>query len=388
MLRTKLVPAILLLSVLTFSTGCESYAQKKQAATLRWAKATATAKLPAARGQLENGRIDEAEKTIIECLEVNPDLAEAHLLMAKIHLARANLIQASDSLNKAVELDGTLHSAWYLLAVIAQQNAKPQKAIEYYNLAMSLDLDNTDYIIAVSEAYAAQGRYEDALNLLEFKTRLLPNQLRLKIASADVLSRLGKNEQAIILYKQALLLKPGNRDITEALAYCYIMIKQWDNAAKMFEDLIDNTEDARKTDYLQLLAMCCMNAGDYGKAVTYYDRLSIDRRDDPKLWLKMARAAIGVGASKRAYACAARALALRPAWPDAVAVKACAQYLNADYTAAVKTFKRITSDKKIGAFAWTMTARCYKQLGQTARAKKAYDKAARLDPDSELLSLL
>jgi len=388
MLRTKLIPAILLVSIFAFSAGCESYAEKKQAATLRLAKATAKAKLPVAQGLFENGRIDEAEKTILECLKVNPDVAEAHLLMAKIHLARANLTQASDSLNRAVDLDKTLDSAWYLLAVIAQQNAKPQQALEYYNIAMSLKPANTDYIIAIAEAYAARGRYDDALKLLEYKTELLPERVELKIASADVLSRLGKTKQAIILYNQALLLKSGDRDITEALAYCYIMLRQWDRAAEMFEELTDNADEARKTEYLQLLAMCCMNAGDYGKAVAYYDRLSIDQRDDPEIWLQMARAALGAGAPKRAYACAARALVLRPGWPDAVAVKACAQYLSADYTAAVKTFKRITSDKKIGAFAWTMTAKCYRQLGQTVRAKKAYEKAARLDPDSELLSLL
>jgi len=388
MLRTKVIPAILLVSILALSGGCETHAQRKEAATLRWKKATAKAKIPVARGQLENGKLDEAEKTLQECLEVNPALAEAHLLMGRIHLARANLTQASDSLNQAVELDSNLDPAWYLLAGIAQQNAQPQKAMEYYNRAMSLKPANTDYIIALAEAYASRGRYDDALNLLEYKTKLLPDRVQLKIASADVLSRLGKTEQAITLYNQALLLKSGDRDVTEALAYCYIMLKQWDRAAKMFEDLSDNAQDTQKNDYLQLLAMCCMNAGDYGKAVTYYDRLSVNQRDDPEIWLQMARAALGAGASKRAYACAARALVLRPGWPDAVVVKACAQYLSADYTAAVKTFKRITSDKKIGAFAWTMTARCYKQLGQTARAKKAYDRAVRLDPDSELLSLL
>ena len=268
MLRTKLITAVLLGSILILSGGCETHAQKKEAAKLRWAKATATAKLPVARGQLENGKLDEAEKTLQECLEVNPALAEAHLLMGRIHLARANLTQASDSLNQAVELDSNLDPAWYLLAGIAQQNAQPQKAMEYYNRAMSLKPANTDYIIALAEAYASRGRYDDALNLLEYKTKLLPDRVQLKIASADVLSRLGKTEQAITLYNQALLLKSGDRDVTEALAYCYIMLKQWDRAAKMFEDLSDNAQDTQKNDYLQLLAMCCMNAGDYGKAIT------------------------------------------------------------------------------------------------------------------------
>jgi len=388
MLKTKLITAALLVSILALSAGCETHAQRKEAAKLRWKKATAKAKLPVARGQIENGKLDEAEKTLRECLEVDTEVAEAHLLMGKVHLARARMTQASDSLHSAVELDENLDTAWYFLAVIAQQNRQSNKALEYYNKAMSLKPDNVNYIIAVAETYTARGQYDKALALLGSRSKLLPGSVELKVVSADVLNRLGETEQAIMLYNQALLLEPGDPDITEALAYCYIINKQWALSAEMFERLVTDPDNTRKADYLQLLALCCMNAGDYGKAVTYYDQLSITIRDDPELWLQMGQAALGADAANRAYACASRALSLRPAWSDAVALKACAQYLGADYTAAIKTFKRITSHKQIGAFAWTMTARCYQQLGQAARAKKAYEKAARLSPGSELLSML
>ena len=388
MLRMKLITTISLVSILALSTGCESYAEHKEAATLRWKKATAKAMIPVVRGQLENGRLDEAEKTLQECFEVDPEVAEAHLLMGKVHLARARMTQAADSLHSAVKLDENLDSAWYLLAAIAHQDRQSNKALEYYNKAMSLKPANVNYIIAVAETYTARGQYDKAITLLETKSRLLPGSVELKVVSADVLNRRGNTEQAIMLYNRALLLKPGDPDITEALAYCYIIDKQWALSAEMFEQLIADVDDARKTDYMKLLALCCMNAGDYGKAVTYYNQLSITNRDDAELWLQMGQAALGAGAANRAYACSARALSLRPAWPDAVALKACAQYLGADYTAAIRTFKGITSDKRIGAFAWTMTARCYQQLGQAARAKKAYEKASRLSPGSELLSLL
>jgi tetratricopeptide (TPR) repeat protein len=131
-----------------------------------------------------------------------------------------------------------------------------------------------------------------------------------------------------------------------------------------------------------------MNAGEYGRAVTYYDKLSVRQRDNEEVWLQMARAALGAGAAKRAAACASRALSLRPGWSDAIAVRGCAQYLESDYDAAIKTFSRVTASRKMGGFAWLMSGRCYQQLGRKDLADIAYDKASRLNPDSRLAGLL
>ncbi len=102
----------------------------------------------------------------------------------------------------------------------------------------------------------------------------------------------------------------------------------------------------------------------------------------------MAQAALGAGAAKRASTCAARALSLRPGWADAIAVRGCAQYLNNDYDTAIRTFSRLTANRKIGGFAWLMSGRCYQQLGRKDLADRAYAKASRLNPESRLASLL
>jgi tetratricopeptide (TPR) repeat protein len=242
--------------LLTTCTGCDSYATKKAAAKLRWEKATARAKVPAARDLFENGNIDEAEKTLQRCLEINPEVAEAHLLMGRIHFAHGNLMQALDSLHLAVKLDNKLDKGWYLLAAVSQQNNQPQEAIEYYNKAMSLEPVNIDYITAVAEIYVAQGQHEQALALLKNRARLLPRRVELKTTAADVLNRLGKTKDAIAMYDQALLLKPGDHDITEALAYCYIMDRQWPSAAKMLEELVAKSVDPEKRSKQSIYLRC------------------------------------------------------------------------------------------------------------------------------------
>jgi len=369
--------------------GCESYESKKQAAYGRWEKTSAKAKITVAAGLFEDGRIEQAMATAQECLKNDPELAEAHVLLGRIYLVQGRIVESKQSLKDALKLDENLDQAWFCLASIAQQENQLDIARQDYEKALLLKPDNTDYVIALAEIDIAQGRYQDALELLTNKTILFPNNFVLRNATADLLGRMGRTKEAIKIYNQALLLEPNDKTATEALAYCYITDQQWEKAVNIFENLLENsTENDKRQTYINTLAICSMNAGQYGRAIKYYDRLSIEQRENPQIWLQMGQAALGIEASKRALACAARALDLQPGWPDAIALKGCAQYLDKDYDSAINTFGKLTSDKKMAGFAWLMTGRCYQQLGQSDLADKAFENAAELGRDSKLITLL
>ena len=345
MKNIKQIYAIIFVVVIVLTlVGCESYAEKKAAAQLKWEKTSARAKVSVARDLFTNGRIDEAAKTVSKCLSVDPENPHAHLLMGEIHLEQTRFEKAKKSLRAAVELDESLDRAWFCLASIQQQENQLEEARQGYEKALRLKPTSADYAIALAEIDIARGLYQDALDMLTAKTRMFPSNFALKVETADVLSRMARTKDAINLYNQALLLKPNDEIVTEALGYCYITDQQWGKAVEMFEMLHNNVIKADQTStYLDILAMCSMNAGQYGKAVKYYDRLSLEQRDNPQIWLQMGQAALGMDAPKRALACAARAIALEPGSPDAIALQGCALYLNNDYNNAIKTFEKITA---------------------------------------------
>lgn len=379
-----LLPAIIII----LAAGCDSYATKKQAAYTRWEKTSARAKIAAAIDLFENGRIEEAEKTALQCIEADPEIAQAHLLTGRIYSFQGKLEQATQALKKAIEIDKNLDQAWYVLGTVAQQQRQPADAMEYFGNAMAIKPAKTDYIIAVAETSALQGDYDRAIGLLEEKIDHLPGDTALKIETADLLSRMGRTKDAIKMYIQTILLGNNDPALTEALGYCYITDQQWNNAIKTFEKLYKTASKDQKPAYLEIMAMCSMNDGQYSRAFSYFDKLSVDQRDSAELWLQMGQAALGADSSPRAAACARRALALRPGWSDAIAVQGCSLYLSQDYTAAIKIFRKITADKKLAGFAWLMTGRCYQQLGQTGSADKAYEKAVNLNSESKLVTLL
>ena len=372
--------------------GCESQAESKKLAQRRWEKASAGIKLNLAQQEYEGNHFDEAKRIVSECVIADPDNAQAHVLYGILLLADGSRADAVRELRLAVELDEELDEGWYWLGLATQgleqtrhSWLESQQMLFYYNKALALEPTNIDYVLAVAETYAEQEKLEEAIKLLEEKIAAMPRQISLKAAAADLMWRLGKNERAIELYKQAMLMTGDDSSIAEALGYCYVFSGRWSEGAEIFNKLIEQCQDEqRKKLYLQVAAFCSMNCAQYDRAVNCYNELSVKERDDAEIWVRMGQAALGAGAAERAFMCGERALALQPGYADAIALVGCAQYSMGDYAAAIKSFEKITPDKKNRGISWLMRARCYEQLGQTGKAERAYKKALEIEPHSKL----
>ena len=267
----------------------------------------------------------------------------------------------------------------------SEEKGDYQQAQEYYSKAMNFSPRNVDYILAVAEMCAVRDKYEQAIRLLEEKIEAMPEDVSLKIAAAELMFRRGRNEQAIKLYKQAMLITDGDETIAESLGYCYLFSGKWSEAAEIFNKLTVQCRDKQKKKlYLQAAALCSMNSAQYGRAVNYYNELSVVERGSAEIWVKMGQAALGTGVAGRAFACGQKALALQPGYADAIALIGCAQYVGGAYGLAARSFEKIASDDKNGGFSWMMRARCYEQLGETNKAEWAYKRALEINPGSEL----
>lgn len=384
MLRKTILAGIIILYVVS---GCESQSENKKLAQMRWQKASAYAKLNFAEQQYQNEEFEQALNTASECVSVNPDMPEAHLLFGKLLLAQRQFYEATSELSRAVELDEKLDSGWYWLGVAAEREGNYYQAQACYDKAMGLRPANIDYILALAEIYSAHDRKNDAIQLLEQKMAEMPKEISLKVAAADFMWQLGKDQRAIELYKQAMLMADDdyNEEIAESLGYCYVFAGRWDEAAKIFTELSERcTQQQRRKLYLQIAALCGMNCGGYGTAVNCYNQLSVTERDNPQVWLKLGQAALGVGAPGRAFECGRKALSLQPGLAEAIALVGCAQYVRGDYAAAIANFEKIATDDKYGSFSWLMRARCYERLGKKNKASLACQKALEMNPHSEL----
>ncbi|MHC4364080.1 MAG: tetratricopeptide repeat protein [Planctomycetota bacterium] len=397
--KTTMVVALVAAAV---CTGCQSDVQTKKAVQERWNKTGGQMKLTVAEQQVDKGDYEQAAKTIQQCLSDDPDDPRAHLLYGRLLLADGSRSEAVEQFKLALKTDEDLYQAWYWLGVAAEETRDYRGAYVYYTQALSLEPTNVDYILAASDALVARNKTAEALELLSQKMAVLPRDVSLKVATADLVLRQGNTERAIKLYEQAAL-SADDTDIAESLGYCYMLAGQWEAAAEVFEKLaaqykedsalqknhkMAGPDQQRRQLFLRLVGICTMNCKQYSRAVSCYSQLAVEERKNAELWLQMGQAALGARATSRALMCARKALAVRPGYADAIALLGSAQYVVRDYTAAVESFEKIATDKDSAGFSWFMRARCYEQLGQKSRAEEAYKKALDINPRIELIAYL
>ncbi|UCG46864.1 MAG: tetratricopeptide repeat protein [Phycisphaerales bacterium] len=369
--------------------GCESHTQSKKAAKERWDRASAQIKLTLAEQQYESQKYDQAAATVRKCISADPGMARAHLLLGKLLLTEGSTENAAAELRIAVELDKGLHEGFYWLGVLAQEKPDYERAYELYTKALEINPTNVDYILAVADVQVARDNSSAALALLTRKALALPQDVSLKVAAADLMVRVGQNDRAIELYREASLLSGDNAGILESLGYCYVFANKWSEAGEIFANLAEQCADEQKKKmYIQVTALCSMSSGRYDKAAHYYDKLSVAERDNAETWVNMGRAALGSGMARRALQCGQTALGLRPGHAGATVLVGCARYAEGDYDKAAQSFEKLVTDEQNAGFAWLMMARCYERLGREGQAEQAYRKALDINPDSKLAQFL
>lgn len=391
MKQVKQVAIIFIVSamVLVFSGCNEAYANKKQAMETRWEKSAASAKIPVIEDLLERGEMDEAKKMLEKSLQEDPQLAMLYLLAGRINFVEGQTEQARQNFSKSVELDPTLAEGWQLLGSLAAMEKDYTLALEQYNKALELEPSKADYLVSISQVQVELGQIDEAKETFQGGLKRHPRNLELLLSFARLNQQLGDTEHAIQIYERAQLMHGNDPRILEPCGYGYVALRKWKKAAAKFEQLLAQCQQ-QTTQYnvvLRSLAMCSFNAENYGGALTCYDKLSVVYRDDPEIWLGMAQSALGVDDPQRSIHCAQKALQYNPSWPRAYAVLGSALYMKGRYEQSLDAFHQITGDDEFAGFAWFMTGRCYRQLGQTVQANSAFDRAEQLDPNSELVTL-
>src|SRR5260221_6177392 len=228
------------------------------------------------------GKTAESIGTYKKAAELSPKWFEASLNLGLALAKSGNLADAASTLKITVTLKPTtgdqqaLSKAWLSLAQVIERT-QPQEALADYQKAIELDPTNMESLLGAAKLMEQAGdlsgaeqkylktaemgsgesverliglylklkRYADAENWLRKYIAGNPQNIAAQVQLAKLLEAQGKDKDAISILESVNNTSPDPK-VARALASLYLENKQYDSAAKLFQELAQNgTQDAQ-----------------------------------------------------------------------------------------------------------------------------------------------
>ena len=193
--------------------------------------------------------IRDAEKASRKALELNPDLAEAHVARGHALSLSKRYQEAEREFEAAVQLNPRLFEAYYFYARSSFAEGNLKEAAKLFEKASKVRPEDYQTPLLLSAVYNGLGRKNDAriaqqrgLDFAEKHLRLNPDDVRALYLSAIALIGLGEQERGLERAQQALKIDPEEMAILYNVACVYSL-------AGKIEEAIDLLEKALKAGF-------------------------------------------------------------------------------------------------------------------------------------------
>jgi tetratricopeptide (TPR) repeat protein len=219
------------------------------------------------------GRFDEAADALREAIRQKPNYAEAHLTLALALSAKGDHIEAEKCCRNALRIQPNFMLAKQTLANELNELGRPVEAEKILRLTLVLGSRDSRQIAALEHnlgvSLRMQRRYREALEMFDAARAKVPNMPSVDYNRANTLQHLGRTNEAVESYRQALRFNPldmlAHGDLNKLLYRIGAdeeFLKSYDQAASIYPEF--GALSLEKANFLFL-------KGDYAEARTTYE---------------------------------------------------------------------------------------------------------------------
>ena len=169
---------------------------------------TAHPELVEAANLLRDGKQAKAEKIVRELLKKYPTDVTAIRMLADIAVKVGQLKDASNLLERCLELAPNYHAARHLYAIVLMRQQKAEAAIEETERLLALEPDNPNFLTLKASVLNRIGDQAAALELYERVLKSYPRQAKAQMSYGHTLHTVGRVDEAIQAYKECIRLSP------------------------------------------------------------------------------------------------------------------------------------------------------------------------------------
>ncbi|XP_054888244.1 tetratricopeptide repeat protein 21B [Poeciliopsis prolifica] len=269
-----------------------------------------------AKVRYQSGDIDGAQSSLNHCLEQCPSHADAHLLLAQIHLLQGNMMLCNQSLELCLSHNFEIrdHPLYHLIKAQAKKKTgELGEAIQTLQMAMSLpgvrragssskskhkksELNSADCVslfLELAEALWLNGEQHEAAKVMQDAINEFsgtPEELRVTIANADLALLRGDTELALSMLRNITPEQPYYISAKEKMADIYLKHRREKRLyASCYREMVEKLPSPHT--YL-LLGDAYMNIQEPEKAIEVYEQALKKNPKDGALASKIGKALV------------------------------------------------------------------------------------------------
>jgi tetratricopeptide (TPR) repeat protein len=191
--------------------------------------------------------LQEADRASRKALELDPDLAEAHLARGLAVLLSKQHDLAKQEFETAIRLNPNLFETYYFYGRACREQGQLAEAAILFEKAAQADPADYQARLAAANVYAGLGRVEESkaayrlsLELIDRHLTLHPDDPRALYLGAIACCRLGERERGLELAKQSLALDPEEPMTLYASACVYAILGEIEPAIDCLSKAVAN----------------------------------------------------------------------------------------------------------------------------------------------------
>jgi TolB-like protein/Flp pilus assembly protein TadD len=190
--------------------------------------------------------LKQADTASRKALELEPDLAEAHVARGLAVSLSRKFDEAEQEFETAMKLDPKLFDAPYFFARARLSQGRAAEAVKLFERAATLRPEDYQAPKLMSQAYEVLGDMEEAkrwqrraVQIVDERLELNPDDTRALVFGAGSLAALGDVERAAELANQALAIDPDEPALLYNVACTFSQIGKLDDAIEVLERSVD-----------------------------------------------------------------------------------------------------------------------------------------------------
>jgi eukaryotic-like serine/threonine-protein kinase len=224
------------------------------------------------RDDYEKFYLADAEKSLARAIELDPDFAMAHYYLARVYFQMGNREAARPSLDKLRQIGDRVvgKEGLYIQVLLAQQLGRdPEKAQQILKRLIAEYPDEKRARLDLGTSYYGRARFEEALVELQQAVKLDPQFGGAINMLAYTHAQLKQYDKAIDWFKKYSQVSPADANPHDSLGDLYYNLGKFDEALEKYQEALrikPDFESSYKASYIYALR------GDFGQAKSWADR--------------------------------------------------------------------------------------------------------------------